>query len=57
MDVPAALLAAHPQLEFISKAIAAHKAGGEPVLCPKCSEAITVAELPEAAAGMPCFRR
>lgn len=47
MDVPPALLAAHPQLEFISKAIAAHRDGGDAVSCPKCEVPIAVVELPE----------
>jgi hypothetical protein len=47
MDVPPALLAAHPQLAFIAKAIAAYREGDEAVSCPTCAEAITVVELPE----------
>jgi hypothetical protein len=47
MDVPPALLASHPQLAFISKAIAAHREGGEAVSCPKCTSPITVIELLE----------
>ena len=47
MQFPPALLKAHPQLEFISKAITAHRRGEPALECPECSEVITVTELTE----------
>ena len=47
-EIPASLLAKHPELAQINEAIKAYRAG-EPVTarCPTCDKALTVTEVPE----------